>query len=796
MLAMWAIVSPVAAEPPDDPLPPHALARLGSTRLRHGGRVVSLVYLPDGKAVLTAGWDGFIRLWNTADGREMRAWRDPDDDLLLGAAAAPDGRTIFAATRIAVHRWNAAGDRAQPASTSIEVACLAVTPDGRTLVIGGTDGRITLLDPATGKTIRQWRAHKARLGGLAVTPDGKRLLSGGADQSVRMWDMETAAELRSRDWPGPVGTATFSKDGRIAALTTGDWIAGERRRAVQLIRSDTLADDRRLDGPPLGVCCTAFAPDGATVVGGGFDGSIQQWDVATGKPRRRLEKHAGEVLALAFAPDGKTIASAGADSTVRLWDVQAGAERHAGIGHRARVEAVAADPLGRMVATAGQDGSVRFWDLPGGRPRRPPVRLTNQGLLATEFAAAGNLAVAGDQVYVIDPATGEDRRPFGPFGPSLSYKASFSAGGRFVAAIGRTFGRQYGVGVFDIPTLKVVRWLDDSPDLLTSVAVSSDGRVVAAGELRLQANAGGDILVWDAAAGGKPRRWEADTGSVSVALTPDGRLLASSGRGAATVLWDPSTGRRLADLLGGGGEVSSLSFSRDGRCLAAGTTAGTVSVWEVASRGVRQTFHGHVGTVQTAAFTVDGRVLVTGGDDTTAVVWDLTGGNAARTAAAEFEHLWADLAAEPPVAATAVWRLAAGGTPMVAQVANRVALAAPLDGDQVARWLAALDSPRFADRNAAAGRLADVAEQAEPALRKALAGSISAEQRRQIDSLLKQLEGPPAPAVLRQIRTVEALERSGTPEARKVLERLAGGADSRLTREAKCALDRLPTNKR
>src|SRR5262249_44960287 len=54
------------------PLPPGALARLGTVRWRHGARAWFAAFLPDGKQLLSVGADGIARLWNLATGQEVR----------------------------------------------------------------------------------------------------------------------------------------------------------------------------------------------------------------------------------------------------------------------------------------------------------------------------------------------------------------------------------------------------------------------------------------------------------------------------------------------------------------------------------------------------------------------------------------------------------------------------------------------------------------------------------------------------------------------------------------------------
>src|SRR4051795_10182062 len=81
-----------------DPLPPGAVARLGTTRFRHGGSICQVAYTPDGKILTTLGDDGLIRLWDAAAGVEIRhigeaPARTP------GFALVPGGRMLVTASR-------------------------------------------------------------------------------------------------------------------------------------------------------------------------------------------------------------------------------------------------------------------------------------------------------------------------------------------------------------------------------------------------------------------------------------------------------------------------------------------------------------------------------------------------------------------------------------------------------------------------------------------------------------------------------------------------------------------------
>src|SRR5262249_18150537 len=127
-----------------DPLPAGALARLGTTRMRHASWVNAVAVSPDGKLVASAGDDNLGRLWNPTTGEEV--------------------------CRLANH------------TRSVRAVCFS--PDGKTLVSGGgsdwdnddgrDDGMIRIWDVAAGKELRAFKAHDGTsVCSVAVSPDGK-----------------------------------------------------------------------------------------------------------------------------------------------------------------------------------------------------------------------------------------------------------------------------------------------------------------------------------------------------------------------------------------------------------------------------------------------------------------------------------------------------------------------------------------------------------------------------------------------------------------------------------------------
>jgi hypothetical protein len=199
-------------------------------------------------------------------------------------------------------------------------------------------------------------------------------------------------------------------------------------------------------------------------------------------------------------------------------------------------------------------------------------------------------------------------------------------------------------------------------------------------------------------------------------------------------------------------------------------------------------------------FAPDGKHLFSGGNDTTVLAWDVAPLTRARrgpanptVSAQALDVLWTDLAGKDATRAFAAMRkLCTSADQAVALIEKRVHPVAAPDAKQLAKLLADLESDTFETRHNAETELLELGGRAEHALREALANDPPLDLRQRLERLLKRSEKGLSAEMLRDLRAVEVLELISSPEARRVLEGLAGGAPAaRLTREAASASKRL-----
>jgi WD40 repeat protein/DNA-binding SARP family transcriptional activator len=436
-------------------------------------------------------------------------------------------------------------------------------------------------------------ANGERLVDAALSSDGRTLAVRGDDGSVVLFDAETlreVAELPGSDQValmgaagGPLHALAFSPDGRTIGVgsTTG------HRATLDIVDTRTQVVRARAIDAYLHTADVAFSPDGRAVATGEpvtgtanpLDEVIVLHDARTGRERATSRPiRAGRLIG--YTSDGRSLLVTEGDATSLLLDART-LTRVKTIGAGG---AAALSPTRDEAAFGHHDGSVTLVDLGTGNRRAMSGRAVGD-IQAVGFSGDGASLATGaeDGTIAVWDASGGLRETF--VGHSAAVRAA----------------------VF-------------SPDARTLFTAGSDGIVIA----------------WDVGGSrrlGQPFRFARATGDVSTAsaVSPDGRLLATSpGEGRAT-LWRTRALMPLAgDLRSPIGRVNALSFSRDGKLLAAAGSDRAV-IWDVARTEISRVLPVAEHGAHAIAFSPNGETVAIGQANGSDVLYDLrTGGRVAR----------------------------------------------------------------------------------------------------------------------------------------------------------------------
>jgi WD40 repeat protein len=155
------------------------------------GGVRRLAFTPDSKQLVSAGFDGAVRVWDLTTKKELRSFK-VEASTIYGLAVSPDGKLCATASREGLKLWDLTTGTALPRPAMGKLSCVSVcfSPDGK-LIASGDAACVRLWEVATGKEVQTLNGFKGEVSQTVFSADGRVLYSGSYDRMVRLWEVRT-----------------------------------------------------------------------------------------------------------------------------------------------------------------------------------------------------------------------------------------------------------------------------------------------------------------------------------------------------------------------------------------------------------------------------------------------------------------------------------------------------------------------------------------------------------------------------------------------------------------------------
>jgi WD40 repeat protein/tRNA A-37 threonylcarbamoyl transferase component Bud32 len=328
---------------------------------------------------------------------------------------------------------------------------------------------------------------------------------------------------------------------------------------------------------------------------------------------RVFRTHAGGINTVTFSPDGRSIATASDDRTLRIWDLETGKDR-VFEGHEDEIWSAAFSPDGKLLASGGKDKTLRLWNLATGTPLI--LAGHQQWLTSVRFSPDGQWVTSqglSEGVWLWNVASRTGKRIAKNAGVEMTRGAVFSSDSRTLAFVER--GK---LVLWDLASGKGKSFSGQGPTC-SSIALSADGRLIATGATD------GSVRLWSPSKGVANTFEDHNREVTALAFLPDGSAVVSGSKDRTVRIVNLSSGK--GRVLGRyGGEIKTIQVSPDGTRVAAVGQDRTVALWDLAT-GEGKTLGGFQDwlSFNGVAFSPDGKRLAAAGFDHTMRVWNIGG---------------------------------------------------------------------------------------------------------------------------------------------------------------------------
>jgi WD40 repeat protein len=388
-----------------------------------------------------------------------------------------------------------------------------------------------------------------------------------------------------------------------------------------------------IKGHSNGVYSVAISPDGQTLASCGEDNTVKIWNLNTGELLRTIPGHSDEIYSVTFSPNGQLLASSSGDKTVKLWNWETGRLLRTLSGHADKVYSVTFSPDGQTLASSSADKTIRIWDLSTGTElHTSSIDLTEFNALKNYNDRTFVTDIIGEAKSwsfswePLDLLFQEIYLPLDLLFQKI-YLDSILIADEQILVIGDGFRIEF----WNLATGELQSCLGNSEifsnqnsesfsNQYHSLAISPEAKTVAGG------CEDGTIKIFEIATGKLLYNLSGHSKSVfSIAFSPDGQMLASGSRDGLVNIWQvfpvaesdaiirkTQCWSCINTLTEHSNSISSVAVSPNGQILASASWDKTIKLWNLHNGELLRTFNGHSSWVHSVAISPDGKTLVSG----------------------------------------------------------------------------------------------------------------------------------------------------------------------------------------